>query len=99
MAAPTAEDFQRAFAEMQGLTQRVHQFTQELQISRQRESLLESRKEQGPNMTELVRIIANGQIRMIEELVRSRGKALTLVDNRGVAKPEKFKGDEGGYIQ
>ena len=99
MAAPTAEDFQRAFAEMQGLTQRVNQLTQELQISRQRESMLESRIEQGANVTELVRTIADGQTRMTEELVRSRGKELTLVDNRGVAKPEKFKGDEGSYIQ
>ena len=99
MAAPTAEDFQRAFAEMQGLTQRVNQLTQELQISRQRESVLESRIEQGANVTELVRTIADGQTRMTEELVRSRGKELTLVDNRGVAKPEKFKGDEGSYIQ
>ena len=99
MAAPTAEDFQRAFAEMQGLTQRVNQLTQELQISRQRESVLESRIEQGANVTELVRTIADGQTRMTEELVRSRGKELTLVDNWGVAKPEKFKGDEGSYIQ
>ena len=96
MAAPTAEDFQRAFAEMQGLTQRVNQLTQELQISRQRESVLESRIEQGANVTELVRTIADGQTRMTEELVRSRGKELTLVDNRGVAKPEKY---EGSYIQ
>ena len=36
---------------------------------------------------------------MTEELVRSRGKELTLVDNRGVAKPEKLKGDECSYIQ
>ena len=91
MAAPTAEDFQRAFAEMQGLTQRVNQLTQELQISRQRESMLESRIEQGANVTELVRTIADGQTRMTEELVRSRGKELTLVDNRGVAKPEKVQ--------
>ena len=99
MATPTAEDFQQAMAQIQGLAQRVTELTQELQISRQRESVLETRIEQGTNMSELVRTIAEGQTRMTEELVRSRGKELTLVDNRGVAKPDKFKGDEANYLQ
>ena len=99
MTTPTAEDFQQAMAQIQGLVQRVTELTQELQISRQRESVLENRIEQGANMSELVRTIAEGQTRMTEELVRSRGKELTLVDNRGVAKPDKFKGDEANYLQ
>ncbi|CAE7256390.1 CACNA1B [Symbiodinium sp. CCMP2592] len=99
MAQPTAGDFQQAMQQMQGLAQRVTELTQELQISRQRESVLESRIEQSAHMTDLVRTIADGQTRMTEELVRSRGKELTLVDNRGVAKPDRFKGEESHYLQ
>ena len=68
MTTPTAEDFQQAMAQIQCLVQRVTELTQELQISRQRESVLENRIEQGANMSELVRTIAEGQTRMTEEL-------------------------------
>ena len=98
MATPTAEEFQQVATQLQGLMQRVTELTQELTISRQRESVLESRIEQSSNLTALVETIATGQAKMTEELVRSRGKEMTLIDNRGVAKPEKFKGDEGNYL-
>ena len=50
-------------------------------------------------MTDLARTIAEGRTRMTEELDRSRGKELTLVDNRGVAKPDHFNGEEVNYLQ
>ncbi|OLP89146.1 Kinesin-like protein Klp59C [Symbiodinium microadriaticum] len=53
----------------------------------------------GTNMTDLARTIAEGRTRMTEELDRSRGKELTLVDNRGVAKPDHFNGEEVNYLQ
>ena len=70
---------------------KVNQLTQELHISRQRESVLENRLEQVANMADLVNTIAEGQTRLIDQLVRSRGKELTFVDNRGIAKPEKTR--------
>ena len=48
-------------------------------------------------MAELVKTIAEGQTRMTEALVLSRGKELAFLDNKGAAKFEKVKGDEGSY--
>ena len=84
-------------AQVQQLQQQMQQMSNELQQSRQREQDLAARigtMESSPgNLANVLQTLANTQTQVAEALKKG-DKKMTLIDNRGIGKPEKFAGKE-----
>ena len=85
-------------AQLQDLNDRVMQLGQMLQESRQREVQLEQRLQgvemAGQTIGPALQALATSQTELANAVRRDEKKSVTLIDNRGVGKPEKFVGKE-----
>ena len=85
-------------AQLQDLNDRVMQLGQMLQESRQREVQLEQRLQgvemAGQTIGPALQALATSQTELANAVRRDEKKSVTLIDNRGVGKPEKIVGKE-----
>ena len=85
-------------AQLQDLNDSVMQLGQMLQESRQREVQLEQRLQgvemAGQTIGPALQALATSQTELANAVRRDEKKSVTLIDNRGVGKPEKFVGKE-----
>ena len=85
-------------AQLQDLNDRVMQLGQMLQESRQREVQLEQRLQgvemAGQTIGPALQALATSQTELANAVRRDEKKSVTLIDNRGVGKPDKFVGKE-----
>ena len=85
-------------AQLNELNQRVMQLSQMLGQTREREAALEARlnsvEGNGLQVVPAIQQLAKSQSELAESLKKD-DKKLTLIDNRGIGKPDKFGGKDG----
>ena len=85
-------------AQLNELNQRVMQLSQMLGQTREREAALEARLNSvegaGLQVAPAIQQLAKSQSELAESLKKD-DKKLTLIDNRGIGKPDKFGGKDG----
>ena len=83
------------------VAQELQALRQELQESRRREEALAQTvqtMQAGPALSDAVAKLVESQSELLEA-TRNKPERLTLVDNRGLGKPEKFGKEESRFLQ
>ena len=84
--------------QIQEMNQRLMQLGQMLQESRDREATLETRPQgvemAGQSIGPAIQALATSQTELANAMKRDEKKIMTLIDKRGVGKPEKYTGKD-----
>jgi hypothetical protein len=84
--------------QIQEMNQRLMQLGQMLQESRDREAALETRPQgvemAGQSIGPAIQALATSQTELANAMKRDEKKTMTLIDKRGVGKPEKHTGKD-----
>ena len=84
--------------QIQEMNQRLMKLGQMLQESRDREAALEARLQgvemAGQSIGPATQALATSQTEVANALKRDEKKTMTLIDSRGVGKPEKYTGKD-----
>ena len=84
--------------QIQEMSQRLMQLGQMLQESRDRETALEARLQgvemAGQSIGPATQGLAASQTELANSMKRDEKRSMTLIDNRGVGKPDKYTGKD-----